>query len=1059
MIRDQFVERLAVDIIGPGAEHEVIGDRPSDRYLTGILFPPRMALGGDQDEDSESAGDVEGGPGSEAVAGANVMRPSTAGLSFALRPEAGSLPCITLTVSGGRYAGVDDGDDSGSRSVLSWRRSPVRVTVPEVILEADQPQTIDLEPFGAAGLALYVNATPWKDGFLVTAVVTNTTEVSRISRRAIEEASLFQASLEVMPACGSRFMGRPVLSAGDDEDGRTAALIYRGAVEYATGHVCAAGWDVDRTGDGVLRSEWLPRAIVPGVSALGASQFHGLARDDGQSPLSADNLAASGDDDLIAGLESVCAAYGEWIRSQRARIPGSRSGDGDGDGDPVDETPDPELVENLGMIAGENLARCDIALKRMRRGVNLLRTDPDAREAFRLANRSMCDQRSWSSKEPLSWYPFQLAFVLLALESAANPASTDRDVMDLLWFPTGGGKTEAYLLLTAFVIFLRRLKAPEPEAGGGVTVFMRYTLRLLTIQQFQRAAALICACELLRLDAAAVSPGRTDHLRAGPPISIGLWVGGDSTPNTRAEAAEALDAARDSSPRQLTECPRCTSKLLWKQAADASRIEVRCVSEGCELAERLHRLPVWTVDEDVFDETPSLIIGTADKYAQITRSKKSGRLFGIGVGFPPPALIIQDELHLISGPLGTMAGVYEIAVDALCAHGGAKPKIVGSTATIRRAADQIRAVFDRRAFQFPPPGLDHGDSGFAVTDPDGPGRLYLGVTTAGRSAKYTLQAVSASLLQAAVAPGLSDEDVNFYWTLMVYFNSLRELGGSLVLMQDDVAKSIEDYARRRHPETDRPPPEVTELNSRVASREIPEILDRLKIPAGKDGVVDVVLASNMISVGMDVQRLGLMIVNGQPKGIAEYIQATSRVGRQKTPGLVVTLYNANKARDRSHYESFTTWHQTLYRDVEATSVTPYAARARDRALHAPLVAMARHLIPGMSAEPVDASNHEGELLDFVDAIVARAKASDDRETTAVRRHLEKRMDEWMDRGAIQYWEDGKPDRSLLISAEKSAAQAAIRRRPSAAWPTPNSLRNVEASAEFVLMRDIGEDRE
>jgi hypothetical protein len=1046
MIRDLFVDRLATDLIGPGSPDEVIGDRPSDRYLTGILFPPRTGLGADQDEDSETAGDLEGGPGSEAVAGANVTRPSTAGLSFALKPEPGSLPCISVSVTGGRYVGVDDaeGDDEerSARAVLSWRRVPVLATVPELILEAGQPEVVDLAAYGAQGLSLYLRTTPWKDGVLVTAVVTNTAELSaRSGRRAAEEAAFFQARLEIQPACGSLFMGRPVTSAGEDEDGQTAALIYRDVTEYATGHVCAAGWDVDIEGGGVLHSEWIPRAIVSSVSALGDSEFHSLADEDGRSPLSAAWLADCSDEHLAADLEKICVAYGRWIDGQVQRL-----------------EPGGDLADEFHSTARQNLDRCREALTRMQKGSGLLRSDPAARLAFRLANRAMLHQRQWTTDEPLNWYPFQLAFVLLALESAANPTSDDRDVMDLLWFPTGGGKTEAYLLLTAFVIFLRRLKAAEPAAGGGVTVFMRYTLRLLTIQQFQRAAALICACELLRLDPALAAPiDAAERLRAGPPISIGLWVGGDSTPNRRKEAVEALGTTRDSTPVQLTECPACASRLAWGEAADKTRIHVRCEKLGCELADGMEHLPVWTVDDDVFAETPSLIIGTADKYAQIVRNSESGRLFGIGTGCPPPALIIQDELHLISGPLGTMAGVYEIAVDALCARGGARPKIIGSTATIRRAAEQIRAVFDRRAFQFPPPCLDHTNSGFAVTDTASAGRLYLGVTTAGRSAKYTLQAVSASLLQAAVAPGLSAADVNFYWTLMVYFNSLRELGGSLVLMQDDVAKSIEDYARRRAGEQDRPPPEVTELNSRVPSREIPEILDRLKIPAGTDGVVDVVLASNMISVGMDVQRLGLMIVNGQPKGIAEYIQATSRVGRQKTPGLVVTIYNGNKARDRSHYESFTTWHQSLYRDVEATSVTPYAARARDRALHAPLVAMARHLIPGMSGEPVDASRHEDELLDFVDEIVARASRSDDRETAAVRRHLEGRMDDWMGRGAIRYWNDGKPDQSLLMSAEKSAAQAAVRRRPSAAWPTPNSLRNVEASAEFVLVRDIGEE--
>ena len=1045
MIRDLFVERLAMDLIGPGAPDEIISDRPSDRYLTGILFPPRTGLGAEQDEDSETAGDLEGGPGTEAVAGANVTRPSTAGMSFALRPEAGSLPCITLTITGGRYVGLDDGgaDEAAKRALLSWRRVPVTALVPEVILEADQALPIDLAPYGAPGLSLYLRTSAWKDGLLVTAAVTNIGEMrGRPGRRALEEAGFFQTAMEIRPACGSRFMGRPVTSPGDDEDGRTAALIYRDAIEYATGHVCAAGWEVDADGDGVLRTEWIPRAIVPGVSALGDPAFHGLTGAGINSPFSAAWLAECSNDDLVAGLEAVNAAYERWIKSQTDRL-----------------EPGGDLPSGFHSIAKDNLKRCTDALRRMRKGAALLASDVDARLAFQLANRAMLHQRHWTAADPLNWYPFQLAFVLLALESTADPAADDRDVMDLLWFPTGGGKTEAYLLLTAFVIYLRRLKATDPAMGGGVTVFMRYTLRLLTIQQFQRAAALICACELLRLNAKVAAPASAaGRLTAGPPISIGLWVGGDSTPNKRKEATEALAATRDSTPIQLTECPACTSRLNWSLSRDKTRIEVRCKKRGCELAEDLDRLPVWTVDEDVFEETPSLIIGTADKYAQITRNRKCGRLFGIGTGCPPPALIIQDELHLIAGPLGTMAGVYEIAVDALCAHGGARPKVIGSTATIRRAGEQIRAVFDRRAFQFPPPGLDHGNSGFAVTDPEGAGRLYLGLTTAGRSAKYTLQAASASLLQAAAAPALSAAEVNFYWTLMVYFNSLRELGGSLVLMQDDVAKSIEDFAHRRPGETRRQPPEVTELNSRVPSREIPEILDRLKIPAGESGVVDVVLASNMISVGMDVQRLGLMVVNGQPKGIAEYIQATSRVGRQKTPGLVVTIYNGNKARDRSHYESFTTWHQSLYRDVEATSVTPYAARARDRALHAPLVALARHLIPGMAAEPVDASSHEDALLDFVDAIVARAERSDERETTAVRQYLESRVDEWMGRGAIRYWDDGKPDRSLLMSAEKSAAQAAIRRRPSAAWPTPNSLRNVEASAEFVLVRDIGEEK-
>src|SRR5690606_39038159 len=121
-----------------------------------------------------------------------------------------------------------------------------------------------------------------------------------------------------------------------------------------------------------------------------------------------------------------------------------------------------------------------------------------------------------------------------------------------------------------------------------------------------------------------------------------------------------------------------------------------------------------------------------------------------------------------------------------------------------------------------------------------------------------------------------------------------------------------------------------ELTSRVSSSEIPDLLEQLELKQGDEDAVDSVLASNMISVGVDVTRLGLMLVQGQPKTIAEYIQATSRVGRGSVPGLVVTLYNANKSRDRSRYETFESWHRSLYRDVEPTSVTPFAPRARDR---------------------------------------------------------------------------------------------------------------------------------
>jgi ATP-dependent helicase YprA (DUF1998 family) len=583
---------------------------------------------------------------------------------------------------------------------------------------------------------------------------------------------------------------------------------------------------------------------------------------------------------------------------------------------------------------------------------------------------------------------------------------------------------------------------------------MRYTLRLLTIQQFQRAAALVVACDLIRRGAVDGGIAKLpSHFETDAPISIGLWVGDSSTPNKVPKAIEALENNSPSTPKQLSNCPVCNTELSWGASGDRSRILVHCLEEGCSFGRLKVPLPIWTVDDDIYREKPTLVIGTADKYVQLPRNKDTGLLFGIGSNVGPPDLIIQDELHLISGPLGTMAGLYEIAIDELSSRGGARPKVIGSTATIRRAESQIRALFNRAAFQFPPPGLDHSNSGFATLDQYDPGRLCIGVTTTGRSAKFTLQAVAASLLQSATSDQIPDGSRDEYATLVTYFNSLRELGGALVLMRDDVNRSISEYAGRRDGEEIRQLKPPVELTSRVTSSEIPSLLGRLELDFRHDDSVDAVLATNMISVGVDVSRLGAMIVNGQPKGIAEYIQASSRVGRSNVPGLVVTVYNANKARDRSRYETFAGWHQSLYRDVEATSVTPFAPRARDRAIHAVLVAIVRHTIPDMADEPIDAANHEAEIRAVIDRIVERAHDVDEEEAHAVGIGLHAFLERWVARGRIKHYWDDRSDEGLLISAEKAAERAAERRSARWATPSPNSLRSVEPSSAFVLAKE------
>jgi hypothetical protein len=291
-----------------------------------------------------------------------------------------------------------------------------------------------------------------------------------------------------------------------------------------------------------------------------------------------------------------------------------------------------------------------------------------------------------------------------------------------------------------------------------------------------------------------------------------------------------------------------------------------------------------------------------------------------------------------------MVGLYETAVDYLCTQNGIKPKIVASTATIRRSEQQMRGVFNRAVKQFPPSGVDSGDSFFSyvVTKHEKPGRNYVGLYFPGVSGKTSLVRIYASLLQSAVMlkDEFSTDHVDPYWTLVGYFNSLRELGGTVRLIEDDIDDRIryltEKGSVRRYINY------TEELTSRIPATDIPKILNKLERPAIGKSPVDVLLATNMISVGVDIDRLGLMVVAGQPKGTSEYIQATSRVGR-KYPGLVFTLYNWSRPRDISHYEQFISYHSKLYSYVEATSVTPYSYRARDKALAAIVIGMLRQM--------------------------------------------------------------------------------------------------------------------
>lgn len=1049
--RDRVVARLIMDLVGPQSADEEISDRPTQRYTTGILYPRGTRIEAQEDQDGgEAVNETEDSVSAADDSGVSLhatLKPSVAGLSFAVAKRSDNTPIVKVSVRCATYArfGIDahgnpTEEAPTSRASERWRRQPVAADLSVELVTGEQ--RIDLAEHGVPGLELYTLVTPRGDLLTVTAAVSNK-RMRGGSSAYDEEQHFFQVELAVVGVLHGVFTARPSRRAATDEDSRSAALIYRRVKEHVVGHTCSAravledDADADDENDPSvveLRTEWIPSVIVPGVSDRGDPVFAVLRDTPDVLPLEARWLSRATTEQLVEGLKLLVTSYRQWIAREEQRIE--------------------RLPTEFRPQAVRNLERCQLGATRMEEGILLLRDDASARSAFQLAQQAMDMQFGWSRDgQNLTWRPFQLGFQLLVLPSLAQRTHSDRETMDLLWFPTGGGKTEAYLALTAFAILLRRLRGDDKDDGAGVVVLMRYTLRLLTIQQFQRAAAMIFACELLRRRGEA---GRDGVPKLGKtPIGIGLWVGAAATPLTLKDACDKKEGD-PSTPKQLLSCPLCDAELDW--ALSKRECVVSCPGDSgkaCELAQS-GPLPIWTIDEEVYSKAPSLVIGTVDKFAQVVRKVATGVLFGRKTRNAPPDLIIQDELHLISGPLGSIAGLYEVAVDELCRRNAVRPKVIGSTATIRRAEEQIRALFDRSTYQFPAPGLDAKNSGFAVTDTSLPGRKHVGVITAGRSATYVLQALAASLLQSAAEPGISPAERDYYWTLVTYFNSLRELGRALVLMQDDVPVSISQFAARRG-EPRRQLSTPAELTSRRRAYEIRDMLERLDVPSPDPQAVDLLVASNMISVGMDIRRLGIMLVNAQPKTLSEYIQATSRVGRGRVPGLVVTMYNSMRARDRSHYETFETWHRCLYRDVEATSVTPFASRAQDKALHAILAALVRHTVPGMDKRPkLDQIRRAGaeQIAALIETRVARV---DPNERTVVAQKLKRLIDQWASRQDLQeYWDDYDRKTSLMMSAEQYAAKADVdadldpegARR--ALWPTPNSMREVEAGTPFVL---------
>ncbi|MFC4108639.1 DISARM system helicase DrmA [Micromonospora zhanjiangensis] len=1136
VIRDELQRLVLADLLGPlGGPDEEIANRedPLDRYILGRLAPNDVMVDpATQDELSDAAvpDPLEGGAEPSAP---NVPSLHPSALGFTTSVD-GATTALRVTGTWGRYERTaSEQEEHAGRRV--WRRHRQGDTVVVQLHEGQlTPEPVDrTQP----RIVLRGRARRHDGQWLVSLFLENRqpNPKKRDAAQWIFQVELSATGVDDRPVFVPRAERVTGGDAADQAERRRLAMAYRFHPEFAVGHGTAVRAE---TAPGepmrahTIRTATVPEYEIPATDAPDAEQDPDLP-ELSTVVLDMKRLAELADgpvEALAAALRPLVDGYRAWIDRNEA-----------------DAGTAERRLDGYRAQVRETLKKARAAADRISAGIELLATDPVARRAFGFANRAMYLQRVHSvvaearrerpdltlteatagADLPVNhrWRPFQLAFMLLNLPALADPRHPERSddarkaVADLLWFPTGGGKTEAYLGLTAFTIAARRL---QPAYGGlaadaGLGVLMRYTLRLLTIQQFERATTLICAAERIRRD--------DEATWGGQPIRIGLWVGGRVTPNRTDDAQSWVNQQRRGrgmatrglgSPHQLTSCPWCGSRIEAGRDITVDAVHRRtlvvCPEVECPFSEvggfgqpdDRKGLPVLLVDEEIYRHPPALLIATVDKFAQLPWKGETAALFGRvarrcerhgyvsedlantdwespthprrgavpaarTVDCPPvrpPDLIIQDELHLISGPLGSLVGLFEAAVDKLASWQPepgrwSRPKVIASTATVRRAQQQIGALFHRATEVFPPQGLDADDSFFARQRPTDrrPGRRYVGVCAHGTRIKSTLIRVYVSVLGAAQKLHETygrNPVTDPYMTLVGYFNSLRDLGGMRRLVEDDVSTRLvradeRGLARRLDPH-------LEELTSRMPSDAIRPLLDRLAVrfggsrAKGSPRPIDVLLATSMIAVGVDVSRLGVMVVANQPKSAAEYIQATSRVGRA-APGLVFTVYNWARPRDLSHYERFGQFHANVYRHVEALSVTPFAERAVDRGLTGVLVALARNLERAyngnLRAQDFD---RYGQLADHVVGYLKRRSevAADNATRYRVETELEARLDHWAR-------ERARPARRLAYDKpSRSDDVAGLLHRPEQGrWQQntcPTSLRDVEPGIQLQLQQ-------
>ncbi len=886
-----------------------------------------------------------------------------------------------------------------------------------------------------------------------------------------------------------------------DEEAEVLNYLYKEKYSYGIGHNCSVIWSDNKK---EINTTFLPQYDIKDTK-------NNFSEDDfKENPKDFERLNESLDiynlshfskfekKKIIQRLKQFIDLYGKWIATQKQKA---------------------KQNSKVEKIIFDSL---DYNLNRLLKNISLLENDTIFR-AFQLANSAMLIQiiisndSDFSGKEKeitdidenidyqnISFFesydfgklkfgrpryrPFQLAFLLLNIDSITDVNSEARkSIVDLIWFPTGGGKTEAYLSVSAFTIIYRRLI--NDENYGGTSVIMRYTLRLLTAQQFERASRLIVALEFIRSHF-------EDELKQEP-ITIGMWVGMASTPNSLRETEDDIESLNrecnnpNGNPEnknvfQVSSCSWCGTKLISKNEHDNwvtgfkltgkkknRDFKIHCVNKHCHFH---NKLPIQVVDEILYDNPPTLLFGTVDKFAMLAWKEKGNQFFNsLDPDKLPPDLIIQDELHLLTGPLGTITGIFESVIEILCTKNGIKPKIISSTATTRNTDEQIKALYgkDKKVNIFPPSGISADDSFFAKVSTTESKRRYIGFMPTGKSSIDTQLQLIANLFVARievyrklVINGNKDFDTfDKYWTLVSYYNSLKDVGKIHNKVGDEISTFTQTLQTKLYGDV----PNYRfnyaylynrdeELTSRIDSSKIKQTLKRLeeiefndetiiKSDNGntyvKSGIIDLVLATNMISVGIDIERFNIMLINSQPKNVAEYIQASSRVGR-KYKGLVVDLLDANRARDKSHFEHFIPFHQAFYKSVEPVSLTPFTENTIEKMLTSIVITYIRHKVPGMASNN-SAQYFQREMLDDLKKDIKNRYYTD--ENSNVYKLFEKKLnliiDDWLDKiekNDLQNYEDKKGENGLLIKPSEKKFD------PENLWSVMQSMREIDTNS-------------